>query len=83
MYVDAIGIEREVGPFELLVVDGDQDEIDIGLGPDGVVREAAAEDGGEDRAILADLRDEIVERPGELLLDGLSRLDMPSRWRPM
>jgi hypothetical protein len=83
VYVDPIRIERQVGPFELLVVDGDQDEVDIGLGPDGVVREAAAEDGGEDRAIPLDLGDEIVERPGELFLDGFGRLYMPSRWRPM
>ena len=81
--VDAVRIERQVGPFELLVVDGDQHQVDIGLRPDGVVRQAAAEDGRQDRPIPFDLRDEIVERLGELLLDGFGRLDMPSRWRPM
>jgi hypothetical protein len=83
VYVDGIGVEGQVGPFELLIVDGDEDKIDIGFGPDGVVREAATENGGEDRAIFFDLRDEIVEGPGELLLDGFSGLDMPSLWRPM
>jgi hypothetical protein len=81
--VDPIRVEREVGLFELLIVDGDQDQVDIGPGPDGVVREAAAEYGRQDRAIPSDLRDEIVERLGELLLDGFSRLNIPSRWRPM
>jgi hypothetical protein len=83
VYVDAIRIEGEVCPFELLVVDGDQHQVDIGLGPYGVVREAAAKYGRQDRAVPSDLRDEIVERLGELLLDGSGRLNMPSRWRPM
>ena len=81
--VDPIRIERQVGLFELLIVNRDQHQVDIGLGPDGVVREAAAEYGRQDRAIPFHLGDEIVERLGEFLLDGFGRLDIPSRWRPM
>ena len=53
----------------LLVVDRHQHEVDVGLRPDGVVRQAAAEDGREDRAVRLHLLDQRVERGGELLLD--------------
>jgi len=68
--IDAIRIQGEAGLGDLLIVQRDQYQIDVGLLPNGVVREAAAEDCGKDRAVAADLRDQIVERSGELLLDG-------------
>ena len=52
------------------VVDRHQHQVDIGLLPDGVVRQAAAEDGGEDRAVLLHPLDQDIERRGEGLLDG-------------
>ena len=76
--VDPVGIEREAGPLEFLVVDGHQNEVDIGFCPDGVVGEAPAENGGENGAVLTDLRHEIVERRGEFLADGLGRLGVHS-----
>ena len=33
------------------VVDGDEDQVDVGFGPDGVVRQAAAQNRGEDRPV--------------------------------
>jgi hypothetical protein len=39
------------------------------------VRQAATQDHGQDGAVLAHLRDEIVQRFGELLPDGFCRLD--------
>jgi len=50
VHVDTVSVERHVGDFDLPVVDGDEHEIDVGLLPDGVVRKAAAENGGVDRA---------------------------------
>ena len=38
--------------LDLLVVDGDQHQVDVGLRPHRVVRQAAAEDGRQDRAYL-------------------------------
>ena len=61
--------ERDVSGIDLPVVDRHQHQIDVGLRPDGVVRQAAAENDGEDRAILLDLFDQIVERGRELLMN--------------
>ena len=55
--------------LDLLVVDRHEHQVDVGLRPDRVVRQAAAEDGREDRAVLLHLLDQRVERRGELLLD--------------
>ena len=67
--VHAVRVQRQVRRLHLLVVDGHEHQVDVGLRPDRVVRQAAAEDGGEDRAVLFHLLDERVERGGELLLD--------------
>ncbi len=44
-----------------LVVDGHEHQIDVGLLPHRVVRQAAAENRGEDRAVLLHLIDEAGE----------------------
>ena len=61
MHVHPVRVERHVSSLNLLVVDGDQHQIDIGLRPDGVVRQAATEDGGQDGAVFLHLRDERVK----------------------
>ncbi len=71
MDVDSVGVKRQARCLQLLIVYRHQRQVDVGLRPDGIVREAAAEDGGQDRAVLFHLRDEDVERLGELLPDGL------------
>ena len=50
-------------------VDGDEGEVDVGFAPDDVVREAAAEDGGEDGLVLFELGGEGVEGVLKLGLD--------------
>ena len=68
MHVHAVGVERDDPPARTLpVVDRDQHEVDVGLRPDRVVRQAAAEDRGEDGAIVLHLLHEGVERSGEAL----------------
>jgi hypothetical protein len=67
VHVHAIGVERDVGVAAEFVVDGDQQQVDIGLLPDAVVREAPAEERGQDRAIVLELRQKGVERGGEFV----------------
>jgi hypothetical protein len=62
--VHPVGVQGDVTGLHLLVVNGDEHEVDVGLCPDGVMRQTAAEDRGQDRAILFDLFDEVVERCG-------------------
>src|SRR5207245_6461191 len=69
--IHSTGIERQARLLQLLIVYRHQCQIDVGLRPDGIVRQAAAEDSRQDRPILFHLRDKIVERIGELFLDGL------------
>src|SRR4029077_4761657 len=72
--IHAVCVERQASlTIDLLVVDGHQRQVDIGLRPYGIVRQAATEDGCQDRPILFHLRDETVKRVGELLLDGWCR----------
>ena len=71
--VHATGVQRQARLLHLLIVDGHQRQVDVGLRPDGIVRQAAAEDGRQDRAVLFHLLHQIVERLGELLLDGSCR----------
>ena len=60
--VDAIGIERDrSGRTTLLSSIVTSIEVDVGLRPDGIVRQAAAEERGQDAPILLDLVDECVE----------------------
>ena len=68
--VDAVGVERHVRRRHLLVVDRDEHQVDVGLRPDRVVRQAAAEDGREDGAVPLDLLDQRLEGDGKLLFDG-------------
>ena len=71
MHVEAVSVQRAPGVLEFSVVDGHEQQIDVRLVPDLVVRQAAAEDRGENGAIVLDLRDERIERRAELLLDRL------------
>jgi hypothetical protein len=69
--VDAIGVEGQVGRLYVFVVDGHEQQIDIGLLPDNVVGEAAAEQDRQDRAIPTDVIDQSVECRREALADRL------------
>ena len=69
MHVHAVGVERDGRALDVAVVDRHQQEIDVRLLLHGVVGQAAAEDGGEDGAVLLDLGNERIERVGELLMD--------------
>jgi hypothetical protein len=69
MDVHAVGIQRDIAGLDFLVVNRDQHEIDVRLGPHRVVRQAAAQDGGKDGAILLDLFDQLVEGCGEFLMN--------------
>ena len=68
--VHAVGVERQARRLHLLVVDRHEHEIDVGLRPHRVVRQAAAQDRREDAAIVLELLDQRVERDGEVVLDG-------------
>ena len=67
VHVDAIRVERHRSRRHLAVVDRHEDEVDVGLRPDGIVSQAAAEERGQDAAILLHLGHERVERRGERL----------------
>ena len=69
MHVDAVRVERDVGRLGLPVVDRHQHQVDVGLRPDRVVRQAAAENRGQDRAVLLHLLDQGVERSGKPVAD--------------
>jgi hypothetical protein len=69
VHVRAVRVQRDVRRIDLPVVDRHEHEVDVGLRPHRVVRQAAAQDGGEDRTVFLHLRDERVERGGEPLLD--------------
>ena len=80
--VHAVRVERLVAGRDLLVVDRHQHEIDVGLLPDGVVRQAAAENRRENRAIPLDLLDQRRERRREIAARPLrapSRKSLPER----
>ena len=62
VHVDPVGVQRHVPAGYQLVVDRDQPQIDVRAGPDGVVREAAAQDRRQDRPILLEILDQPVER---------------------
>ena len=65
MNVDAVGVEGQRRTVHLLVVDGDQQQVDVRLCPDRIVRQAAAEHGGEDGLIAFDPIHQPVESRGE------------------
>ena len=67
VHVEAVGVEGDGPARHLLVVDGHEHQVDIRFFPHGVVRQAAAQDGGQDGAVLADLGDERVEGAAELV----------------
>ena len=50
-----------VGPG-LAVVVADENQVDVGLPPDDIVREAAAKNGGEDVIVCPDLFEELLQR---------------------
>lgn len=58
--------EREASALQLLVVDRDQCQVDIGLGPYRIVREATAENCSQNGPVAFHLGDEIVKRLREL-----------------
>ncbi len=60
-----------VPPLDLPVVDGHEHEIDVGLRPDRVVRQAAAQEDGEHAAVLLQLCHERVECSGKRAVDGV------------
>ena len=67
VHVDALGVERHRSGRHFAVVDRHEDEVDVGLRPDGIVGQAAAEERGQDAAILPHLGHEGVEGGGECL----------------
>jgi hypothetical protein len=71
VHVDAVRRQGHVRRRHSLVINRDEHEVDVGLLPDGVVRQAAAKDGGQHRAVFADLADKDIERIGVAAFDGL------------
>ena len=71
VHVDPVGIDRQIGGLDVFVVNGDEHQIDVGLLPDDVVGEAAAEHRGQDRSVVLDVVDQRVEGGREPLADGL------------
>ena len=69
MDVHPVGIEGEVSRRHLLVIDGHEHQIDVGLGPHLVVRQATTKDRRQDRSVLLHLLDEGTERLLEPLFD--------------
>ena len=69
--VDAVRRQGDVRGRHPFVINRDEHEVDIGLFPDRVMRQAAAEDGGQHGVVFADLTDKDVERFGEATFDGL------------
>ena len=67
--VHTVCVQRQAGRIEHLVVDRHEHEVDVRLCPDGVVGEAAAEDGREDGPVVPHLLDQAVERLRERLAD--------------
>jgi hypothetical protein len=69
--VQAVSVQTDASLVGLAVVDRHEHEIDVGLIPDGVVRQAAAQNRGEHATIARDLRDERIERSSEGLVNGV------------
>ena len=69
VHIDSVRVETEALPGGLLIVDGHQQQIDIGLRPDGIVREAAAQNRGQNGGIALHLLDKCGEGDVELILD--------------
>ena len=67
VHVQAIGVERNRVWRLLAVVGRHEDQVDVGLRPDGIVGQAAAEKGSQHAPILLYLGDELIERRGERL----------------
>jgi hypothetical protein len=65
--VDAAGVQRDVGFARQRVVCRDQQQVDVGFGPDAVVRQASPEQRRQNRAVALKLRQQGVERGGELV----------------
>src|SRR3954452_18049067 len=82
VHVDAVGVERRVARVHFPIVDRDQHQVDIRTRPDEIVRQAAAEDRREHRAILFDPIDERVERRREPLPRGLPRHALTRESKP-
>ena len=70
MDVDAVCIKRESFFRDFPVVDCDENEIDVGLVPDRVMRKAATEHGRKDRAVVLDTGDQGIQRLRELVVGG-------------
>src|SRR5262245_23657584 len=68
MNVHPVRVKRQSSRGRLLVVNRHEHEVNVGLCPDGVVRQAAAEDGRENGVVLFYLLDERSKRFSELLL---------------
>jgi hypothetical protein len=70
MYVDSVRIEREVSFRDFPVVDCDENEVDVGLVPNRVMRKAAAEHGSKDRAVAFDPGDQCIQSLREPVVRG-------------
>src|SRR6185437_7143398 len=71
--VHAVRIESRGASLGLFVIDRHEHQVDIGLIPNPVVRQAAAEDGGQYGAILFYLVDEAIDGLRKPPLHGVSR----------
>ena len=65
--VDAVGVQRDRARRDPAVVDRHEHQVDVGLCPDGIVRQAAAEDRSKDAVIVLQLHHERVECRRECL----------------
>ena len=78
MHVDAAGVEIQAVPIDFSVIEGDEQQVDVGLGPNGIVGEASTQHGGENRAILLHLLDEFIESGVESVPDLSGRSRRPA-----
>ena len=79
MHVDPVGVERHAALPPERVVHRDQEQIDVGLFPDAVVRQAATEERAQNRAITLQLGHEGVERGGECGAAGVAGRNLHGR----
>src|SRR5262245_7238318 len=63
--MDVYAVLDQVETLDRLLLAADQDDVDVGLAPDCVMREAAEQDRRDDIAILTYFADERVERGAE------------------
>ena len=61
MHVHAVGVKRQVSALNFFIVDGHEHQVDIGLLPYRIVRQATTKEGCQYCAVFLHVDDECVE----------------------